>query len=122
MSVSVTDPSAPGVLAVFTSLYKEHLTRVRNDHPLDLSVEDACGRTRIGQRFQLLHVGDGCSRKHAYVRFEDDPEQWVQLIHLSVVTGSLRAVPRRGRIHMGRTSLMGIICHGIRSGRCFRGR
>lgn len=90
--------------------------------PLSLSIEDCHFKGRETQIFEVLQIGDGNSYKDAYVRLSDGKEVWIQLHLLKVVSGDLRNVKKRGMIRMGKTSLMGCVAHGIRSGRAFRGR
>jgi hypothetical protein len=90
--------------------------------PLGFSVQDITFKGRDSERFELIHIGDGVSYDVAYVRLVDGQEVWIKIRDFKVVDGNIRNVPKRGRIHMGKTSLMGIVCHGIKSGRAFRGR
>jgi hypothetical protein len=86
------------------------------------SVQDIHFRQRKTERFRLLQVGDGTSYDQVYVETNDGQEVWIRRVDLVIVEGSLHSVKKRGMIHMGRTSLMGGIAHGIKSGRAFRAR
>lgn len=93
-----------------------------NPDPFKESVQSLLLKPRRDNLFRLLRIGDGTGYDEVYVEFEDGTQNWIDLIDLKIVSGSIRHVPKRGRIHMGRTSLMGAIAHGIRTGRAFRGR
>jgi hypothetical protein len=110
--------------AVLTDRYKTFLDRCVPDppDPLQESTQALLCKPHRDGRLLLLQLGDGCGFDQVYVRFPDGRENYIRRTDLAIVTGSLRTVPRRPRIHMGRTSLMGGIAHGIRSGRAFRGR
>lgn len=110
--------------AVLTDRYKTFLDRCVPDEPdpLQESIQGLLCKPHRDGRFLLLQVGDGCSTEQVYVRFPDGREHWIHRRDLRIVGGRLRDVPKRGRIRMGRTSLMGAIAHGIRTGRAFRGR
>ena len=90
--------------------------------PLSLSIQDCHFKGREDQRFEIIQIGDGTSHKDAYVRLPEGDEVWIKLSSLQVVSGSLRNVKKRGLIRMGKTSLMGSVCNGIKSGKAFRGR
>jgi hypothetical protein len=89
---------------------------------LSLSIQDCHFRGKKTETFEVLQIGDGTSYNHAYVRCSDGVEAWIQVHLLRVVSGDIRKVKKRGMIRMGKTSLMGGIAHGIKSGRAFRGR
>jgi hypothetical protein len=88
----------------------------------DLSGTDIVAARRLTETFTLLERGDGVSDAVYWVQFPDGTTCYLRRSDVKVVSGSLRSVPRRGRIRMGKTSLMGRLAAGIRSGRTFRGR
>ena len=88
----------------------------------DLSGTDIVAAQRLSETFTLVERGDGVSDDVYLVQFPDGVTCDLRRADLKVVSGSLRSVPRRGRIRMGKTSLMGRLAAGIRSGRTFRGR
>ncbi len=114
-------PLAPNA-AVLSERYLQYLDLCVADDAdeLTISIQDLFFRRRKAEAFTLVHIGDGCRNEEAYVRTSDGQEAWIKLSDLR--TGSKRGVPRGGRIHMGKTSLMGTIAHGIANGRVFRGR
>jgi len=110
--------------AILSERYQQYLTKYLPDNecfdPLSISVQDTVFKPIRNERFTVLQIGDGCRNDIAFVRSQSGIEQWIRLVDLE--TGSLRGVPRRGRIVMGKSSLMGTVAHGIRNGRAFRGR
>ncbi len=110
--------------AVLSDRYRRFLDLCihEGDDPLTMSVQaQLCKPFRDG-RFRLLQIGDGCGFDQVYALFPDGREHWIRRVDLKIVEGNIRTVPKRGRIRMGTTSLMGSIAHGIRSGEVFRGR
>jgi hypothetical protein len=110
--------------ACLSEMYRRYLDMCvpENCDPGGLSIQDLHFRSRKMERFRLLQVGDGTSFDQVYVETQDGQEVWIQRTDLVIVEGSLRSVKRKGLIHMGRSSLMGSIAYGIRSGRVFRAR
>ena len=110
--------------AVLSDTYVRYLDLCvpKDADQLSLSVEDCHFKGREQERFEVLQIGDGTTRKIAYVRTPEGKEMWLQLHRIRVVEGSLRDVKKRGLIKMGKTSLMGCVAHGILSGKAFRGR
>lgn len=108
----------------YSASYKHFLDRCVPDDPMDLSVsaQAVLAKQFRNARLQVLERGDGIDSREWYVEFPDGRKNYVRRSNLTVVEGSERSVPRRGRIVMGRTSLMGSCSHAIRSGRAFRGR
>lgn len=108
----------------FSERYKHYLDRCVSDDPKDLSVgvQDLFGKQFRDSRMVVIERGDGISPNQWYVCFHDGRRNYVRRSDLVVVEGSERTVPKRGKIHMGRTSLMGACSRAIRSGRAFRGR
>lgn len=104
--------------------YVEYIRRfvLPEKDPLKLSVQDDTFKHRTSERFKVIMRGDGLSDKPLYVELPDGIRQWIEPHHVTVIEGSLRTVPKRGRIHMGRGSISGRIAHAIKSGRAFRGR
>lgn len=90
--------------------------------PNRLSIEELHFRGRESEKFLALQVGDGCTYDSVYVRLPEGKDVWLSRKNLRVVEGDLRKVPKRGRIRMGNTGLMGRLSRAIKSGRAFRGR
>jgi len=120
------DASEGRCVAVLSDRFKRYLDLCVPESPdaFCSSLQDCVFKPRRDERFVVLLRGDGVSDRPFYVRCEDGLETWIATGHtdLKVVEGTLRAVPKRGRIHLGKTSLMGSIAIAIRSGKVFRGR
>ncbi len=118
--MKITDPC----IVKLSDMYLNYLNLCvpTNPDPLYASIEDLQFKGKENCEFKVIQVGDGCSNDILLIELPSGYQTWCQKRNVKVVKGSLRSVPKRGRIVMGRTSLMGIVCHGIRSGRAFRGR
>lgn len=76
-----------------------------------------------GRRGVVL-FGDRYENNRVFAVFEDNPTQYefITLWSHEIIAGSKRTIWRPTKVFMGKTSLMGHVAHGIRSGRTFRGR
>lgn len=108
----------------FTQQYKTYLDRCVSADPRDLSVgvQDVFGKQFRNSSFEVLEIGDGVSDRYVWVQLPDGIKTYFKRSDLTVVSGSWRGLPRKGRIVMGNTSLMGRSARAIKSGKAFRGR
>jgi len=121
MEIRTEKKTKPCVIEL-SERYKSYLDLcVPNQPGLDFSVQDVIFKPLRDETFEVLLHGDGMGYSHLYVRLPEG-EDWIRKTCVVVVQGNLRNAPKRGLIHMGKTSLMGRIAHGIKSGRTFRGR
>jgi hypothetical protein len=110
--------------AVLSDRYKTYLDRhvAANLDPWTTSIQDCIFKPLRDEKFRLLQIGDGTGYDEVYVALPDGREEWIKRTDLHIIQGSIRTVYKRPKIFMGKTSLMGILAHGIKTGRTFRGR
>ncbi len=94
----------------------------KESHFLNVSIQDTHFKGRELEQFQILHIGDGTGNRVAYVKLNDGQDVWIKLTDIKIVSGDIRKVQKRGKIRMGKSSLMGSISCGIKNGKVFRGR
>ena len=76
----------------------------------------------IDEQVRVLQIGDGFDSNVVKIEYGDGSTDYVPRCWLKIGKG-IRSVPIKGRaVRMGKTSLMGSISHGIRTGKAFRGR
>jgi hypothetical protein len=75
----------------------------------------------IDETVIVLQIGDGVKYDIVHIEYQNGQRDWVARCWLKIGKG-IRSVPRAGRVHMRRTSLMGRIASAVKSGRAFRGR
>lgn len=116
-------------IAQLSDRYKIYLDTCVEDNPdhFNYSVQDRVFKFYRNESFQVILVGDGLRDDIVHIRLpyvlnDIGIEQWIRRVDLEVVQGDIRKVPKKGRIKMGRSSLMGCIAHGIKTGKAFRGR
>ncbi len=116
-------------IAMLSDMYKRYLDICVPDDPdhYAYSIQDSIFKFYRDESFQIILVGDGLRNDIVYVRLpylthDIGEEQWIRRVDLEITRGDIRKVPKKGRITVGRGSLMGCIAHGIKNGRAFRGR